>query len=178
MANNKQPYSAGILPYTIVNNEILYLLGRDWRDTGWSDFGGKCEEIDKSDPRNTAIREFYEESMGSIVPLHKLNNYKSTLGEPIKSVTLNGSPYYMYYMYVVYDDYQMYFDKIYQFIQFTNGKDSKYLEKCEIKWISSKDMKQCLQHMKLRNIFKKTIHRCKPAIDKIENVILKNALKE
>ena len=61
-------YSAGILPYAVDNGKIFYLLGKDWRDYGWSDFGGKCEMTDAS-TEHTACREFYEETMGSVYSL-------------------------------------------------------------------------------------------------------------
>ena len=137
MIHNKQKqYSAGIIPYTIRNNQIYYLLGRDWRDEGWSDFGGKCEEDDKNKPKSTAIREFYEETMGSVLT--------------------------------------------YNFIKFIKtGDSSKYLEKCEIKWIPSSELKRINNSdIKFRNIFKKTLIKCKSQIETVERVILKNALKE
>ena len=55
-------YSAGILPYTFdQNGKLLFLLGKD-NDGDWSDFGGRCEFKDRNEPKNTATREFYEET--------------------------------------------------------------------------------------------------------------------
>ena len=181
MIHNKQKqYSAGIIPYTIRDNQIYYLLGRDWRDEGWSDFGGKCEEDDKNKPKSTAIREFYEETMGSVLTYKTLMNEIHNIKEYITSTTLNGSPYYMYFLYIEDIDYIIYFDKIYNFIKFIKGNDSsKYLEKCEIKWVPSSELKRANNsEIKFRNIFKKTLIKCKSQIETVERVILKNALKE
>lgn len=179
MIHNKQrQYSAGIIPYTIRNDQIYYLLGRDWRDEGWSDFGGKSEEGDKNRPIMTAVREFYEETMGSVLTYKSLMNDMENIKEYITSTTLNGSPYYMYFLYVKDLDYILYFEKIYNFIKFTKGNESKYLEKCEIKWVSSKELKNINGGIKFRNIFKKTLIKCKSQIENVEMIILKNALKE
>ena len=55
-------YSAGILPYSFYNGVTYFLVGKDAREDGWSDFGGKCEVIDESKAIMTACREFYEET--------------------------------------------------------------------------------------------------------------------
>ena len=71
-------YSAGILPYTFdKKGKCHFLLGKDL-EGDWSDFGGRCEFADKNEPTNTAAREFYEETLGSVmtVPevLEKITN--------------------------------------------------------------------------------------------------------
>ena len=62
----------GILPYTIHEGDIYFLLSREsvdykWKESGlWSDFGGNEEETDEGEKSLTASREFYEETMGCI----------------------------------------------------------------------------------------------------------------
>lgn len=69
--NNRQIYSAGILPFFIKNNTIYLLLGKDI-DNKWSDFGGRSEGNDKGRWDFTASREFYEESVGSIMDIQSI----------------------------------------------------------------------------------------------------------
>ena len=175
--DKRKSYSAGILPYTIRDGVIYYLLGRDWRDEGWSDFGGKVEEKDVT-ISDTAMREFYEETMGSVLSRDQLEH--KFIGQQnkkqIKSVTLNGSPYYMYFVEVEDDNYGKYFEKTYNFMRWVRFNDSKYLEKCEISWFESNELNDT--PLKLRNIFKRTLTRCNSYIKEIEKEILKeNALK-
>ena len=175
--DKRKLYSAGILPYTIRNNEIYYLLGRDWRDEGWSDFGGKAEEGDENDIATTAIREFYEETLGVVKYKNEMNADDINRLTCIQSVTLNGSPYHMYLMYVNDECYNKYFHKTYTFVKQSIPRDAKYLEKCELSWVSSRDMKGC--HIKLRSIFKRTLNRCKDTLESFEKEVLKGyALKE
>ena len=169
--DKRKTYSAGILPYTIRNKQIYYLLGRDWRDEGWSDFGGKSEENDMNDTLKTAMREFYEETMGSVLCKHELQYDAMKNLAYIRSVTLNGSPYFMYFLFIKDSNYPDCFHKIHDFLDKTHAPD-KYLEKCEVCWVSSSDMKD--GKVKLRNIYRRTISRCTEALHGIE----KEALRE
>jgi|GEM_PF-2608785 len=59
-AANKRP-SAGILPYYIDSaGHAHFLLGQEPNGV-WADFGGRADQADK-DPKETAIREFTEET--------------------------------------------------------------------------------------------------------------------
>lgn len=176
--DKRRCYSAGILPYTIRDNTIYYLLGRDWRDEGWSDFGGKVEDKDSNNIIKTAIREFYEETMGCVMTYTDLVKNIDADTKSIRSVTLNGSPYYMYFMYVSDEDYHLYFHKIHEFLTHSKISDPRFLEKCDVMWISSQHMTTPQGTFKLRNIFSRTLHRCKEHIKIIEKEILKEyALK-
>jgi hypothetical protein len=53
---------AGVIPYKIVNEEFLVLLGEEGDGDGWCGFGGGPEGDETSE--ETAIREGWEESMG------------------------------------------------------------------------------------------------------------------
>ena len=77
ISKNGIRYSAGVLPYTFdQNGKCFFLLGKD-NDNDWSDFGGRCEFKDHGDEKNTATREFYEETLGAVISipdcLDKLN---------------------------------------------------------------------------------------------------------
>ena len=70
----------GVLPYTYdINNNLLFLLGREryvegWKDSHlWSGFGGKLEKKDISIIEGAA-REAYEESMGILGTVEQIVN--------------------------------------------------------------------------------------------------------
>lgn len=74
--------SAGILPYTMINNDIYILLGRDINNHNWSDFGGKCEIKDTKSKSKTinillkcATREAAEESINSLGTQQEIQNH-------------------------------------------------------------------------------------------------------
>jgi hypothetical protein len=172
-------YSAGILPYTYnLKGQCLFLLGKD-HDGDWSDFGGRCEFKDKNDPINTASREFYEETLGSVIDIsdciEKLRN-----GEPVKIVskTLNGSPYYMFLLYVDYNNYTDNFNKTSNFLKYhyyslhQNNNINKVIEKNTIRWVTIDTLMNCIESkqnpISLRGVFYKTIKNC------IDQIIILN----
>ena len=172
---NYMRYSAGILPYTYdLNGNCLFLLGKD-TDGTWSDFGGRCENKDNNEEKYTASREFYEETLGSVLSINecldKLNAIQSNIqnnSNKIISKTLNGSPYYMYIIYIDYDNYAESFHKTSQFMkyQFTNEKYilNKLIEKVNIKWVNINTLFSCINGCNtfpLRNVFLKTIRESK-----------------
>ena len=59
-------YSAGILPYTIFNNSVFFLIGQEKSDKTWSDFGGHSKKKDNNCSLKTAFREFLEETNNCI----------------------------------------------------------------------------------------------------------------
>jgi len=160
-------YSAGILPYTFdQSGQCYFLLGKD-NDNDWSDFGGRCEFKDRNDEKNTASREFYEETLGSIMSIQecidKLN------GSPVKiiSKTLNGSPYYMYLVYIEHENYSECFNKTANFLRYHYAQDSraiyKVIEKNCVRWVSMDTILNCIENkdfvkpIALRGVFYKTL---------------------
>ena len=160
-------YSAGVLPYTFdQNGNCYFLLGKD-NDNDWSDFGGRCEFKDRNDEKNTATREFYEETLGSVMSiqecLDKLN------GNPVKiiSKTLNGSPYYMFLVYIEHQNYMESFNKTANFMRYHYAQDSraiyKVIEKNCIRWVSMDTILNCIENkdfikpITLRGVFYKTL---------------------
>jgi hypothetical protein len=162
---NRQVYSAGVLPFYVRNNTVYLLLGKD-QDGKWSDFGGRSEGQDKGRWDMTAAREFYEESVGSIMDipnmLSRLQYHKNYLR--IHSKTLNGSPYFMYFVRIPFKEtYRDNFHSTLSFIQFTRSFDKKYIEKTDIQWISLETIQASLDDINtdtinypLRKVFKKT----------------------
>ena len=169
--NKRRQYSAGILPYAIHKEKVYFLLGKDYKDDAWSDFGGKVELQDNCIPYRTAAREFYEESIGSIFSYDSVENLlKNEVNyKLVMSHTLNGSPYYMYVIQIPYDNYRKIFIKTLSFIRHIKLDTNKYYEKSDTKWVSKEslfasinktycvDPQAMLYTVKLREVFKKTI---------------------
>ena len=159
-------YSAGILPYTFdQHGKCFFLLGKD-DDNDWSDFGGRCEYGDKNEPLNTATREFYEETLGSVLSIPEC--IKKLGEEPVKiiSKTLNGSPYHMYLMFIDYYNYSEIFNKTAQFLrhQLHSQEANKLIEKNTIRWVSFDTILVCIENnnrntpLSLRGVFRTTLY--------------------
>ena len=163
--NKNSRYSAGVLPYTFdQTGKCLFLLGKDY-DNDWSDFGGRCEFRDNNEPLNTACREFYEETLGSIITVKECMDKIITNPIKITSQTLNGSPYYMYLVYIDFLNYSEVFNKTAQFLryQFDAQEMNKIIEKTTIRWVSMDTMLLCIESeqrstpINLRGVFYKTM---------------------
>ena len=173
-------YSAGILPYQVdEKGKIYFLMGKD--QTGvWSDFGGKCEFQDKNNIKETAAREFFEESLNAIIDLNTtremLKNEKNYI--LINSRTISGSPYYMFLLRtpMLPDTARDRFIKTLQYLQYTKA-DYSYLEKNDIKWVSLDTVIHCLncpEHEEelgwpLRKVFRKTLFNNKKILTELKN---------
>ena len=161
--NNFEIYSAGILPYTNYKGTIYFLLGRDY-DHKWSDFGGHVEPKDRSEHETTACREFYEETLGSVLDYDytkKLLKHKKY--NLITAKTNNGNNYYMYLIRINYNDnIKEKFISTKNFISNINYNnsskpiDKKYLEKTDIRWVSFETIENSLNDkswISLRTVF-------------------------
>ena len=167
---NNSKYSAGILPYTFdLHGNCFFLLGKD-NDGDWSDFGGRCELKDNLDEKNTASREFYEETLGSVLSINECID-RLRPENKIISKTLNGSPYYMFLVYVEHLNYSEHFVKISNFIKYQHFNDTKSLlkivEKTSMRWVTLDTLISCVENkqkdspISLRGVFYKTIENCK-----------------
>src|SRR3989338_9736635 len=131
-------YSAGILPYSIDKFGTVYVLLGKGIDGTWSDFGGKMEpSVDKFKPENTASREFYEETMGSVLPI---NTVRDILKNPLsyKKITSKGPNNIYYYLYLIqipYKYYRHYFQKIFSFLKYSKCVKRKFMEMTDIRWV-------------------------------------------
>jgi len=173
--SNYNKYSAGVLPYSYdQTGNCFLLLGKDYSGE-WSDFGGRSEYIDKNNPCYTASREFYEETLGSIMSIQESID-KIQNGNPIKiiSKTLNGSPYYMYLLYVDFSNYIETFNKTSNFVKYiclnkNTLLEHKLIEKVLIRWVSLDTILSCIElsdnsselPIRLRSVFLKSILLCK-----------------
>lgn len=130
-------YAAGILPMTWHEGQVLFLVGQDVRDRSWSDFGGKCERVDKGDPLNTACREFYEETYGCVVDARVLRQRLCPANcLALRSRTQNGHPYYMFVAETPYQPHlRNAFHKTLGFLRHKN-LCKMYVEKTDCQWVT------------------------------------------
>ena len=168
--NTARPkYSAGILPYQIGSNGKVYILVGEDVNGAWSDFGGKCEPRDRNVPKNTAIREFFEESLNSVsdkssvIDLLGDNDYHTT----ITSRTASGSPYYMFVtrLPMLPDTCRDRFSRTRTYMKAMRIRKYSALEKTDIKWVSLGTIMYILHHPEhetilgwsLRPVFRNTM---------------------
>lgn len=174
-------YSAGILPYQVgENNNIYFLLAKDTSGF-WSDFGGKCEPKDSYNIQETASREFYEESFGSVLSISSIRNM---LKNPknyklINSESMGGISYYMFIMRVPMrtDTVRDRFQKTLEYMKYI-GADFQYQEKMDIGWISldtiltllkTDDKNAAKLGWPLKKVFKRTLMMSKQELYELKH---------
>ena len=144
MENN---WGAGLTPVSVYNNKLYVLLGREAKGEhkGMYDaFGGGKEPEDKT-PRDTAIREGYEESMGFFGSMSYIKKNIKAIGSEFK------------YDFLLKIDYQpntlpKLFNEVYKYVQHGVIKFKKgYFEKDIIRWFPV-DKKQSISNF--RPVFK------------------------
>jgi 8-oxo-dGTP pyrophosphatase MutT (NUDIX family) len=162
--SHSRNYAAGILPITFYRDQALFLVGKDVRDGTFSDFGGKVERFDRGDPMTTACREFYEETLGTVLGIKpiraRLNEETSIL---IMGRTQNQNAYYMYVTEVPYDPHlRNTFAKLTAFLRSKNVQ-RQLIEKTDLQW-ATLDM---LKRIDKRGVFSNTLDRNVEIIEEI-----------
>lgn len=126
----EEDWGAGIIPVSIYNNKLYVLLGREVkgdRKGTYDAFGGGREPQDRT-PKDTAIREGYEESMGFFGSMSYIRKNIKSLGPKFK------------YDFILKVDYQpdtlpKLFNEVYKYVQSGVVKFKKgYFEKDIIRW--------------------------------------------
>lgn len=165
MSAQPKHYAAGILPITWYDDTALFLVGKDLRDDTYSDFGGKCERIDKNDALNTSVREFYEETLGMVVPAKALRQRMQPQNcLCLRSRTQNGHPYYMYVVEVAFMPHlRNAFHKTLAFLKYRN-LHKVYVEKTDVRWVTWKTMSSDLPK---RSVFAATIHQHRALLESV-----------
>lgn len=137
MAAPARHYAAGILPVAWYQGTALFLVGRDLRDDTYSDFGGKCEKVDRNDTLNTCVREFFEETLGMVLPAKALRQRMQPSNcLCLRAKTQNGHPYYMYVVQVAYMPHlRNAFLKTLNFLKYRN-LHKLYVEKTDVRWVT------------------------------------------
>lgn len=99
--------TAGVVCYTILNDTLHFLLGREQYVHGWacshqwSEPGGHAKKIDLKSTMNTAIREFEEETLGVLPTISssiREQSYTACLNLCIKNRRKRGKTYYLMYL--------------------------------------------------------------------------------
>lgn len=155
-------YAAGILPITWHDGQLLFLVGRDLRD-GFSDFGGKCERVDRGSSMHTAAREFYEETLGTVTSAKSVLQHMASPENCmlLRSSTQNGYAYYMFVTEIPYMPHlRSSFRKVLRFLQATNVQ-RVYVEKTDVQWVTW----EMLQTMPQRPVFANTLALHKETLD-------------
>lgn len=133
-------FSAGILLYKVESSDLFLLLGKDTKYNLWSDFGGKSECTDMGMSVNTASREFFEESMGSISDECELR-YHLNRATRLDCVSYRKRKYYMYMLNVdtllpCRDLIQGFRNQKHMLSQINSSCMMKFKEKQDIRWFS------------------------------------------
>jgi len=169
------PSSAGVLPFSRNDGEIFFLVGKDIRDSVFSDFGGKLESVDKNDPIATATREFYEESLGVICNSpYDLRQRLKELSVCLIGSTKNRHVYRMYMLEIPYcKDVPRKFNKIANFLKHKNVGVT-CIEKTELVWCN---MDELLKIPK-RTVFTETLQANLHIIRRLEKEPWRELCKE
>jgi hypothetical protein len=154
-------YSAGILPIAFKSgtDPPLFLIGKDLRCGGYSDFGGKAERQDRKNglrsPQFTACREAFEESYGTLGSIRQLlaRMRHSTDYITLRGHTINQQAYFMHVVEIPYDpSLPTAFRNALHFVQQANMQ-KVYVEKVDIKFVTYDE----LMAIQKRPGFEKTI---------------------
>ena len=141
MSSASYTYCSGVLPYTNFNGNIYYLLGKSRRHGRLSTFSGKNDQLDQS-IEDTAAREFFEESLGSIMDrsmMLQLIRKEHTVR--LESRTPRGMPCYTFVVEIPYrKHYSLVFSKVYAFLEASNIRRPEFLEMIDIKWVCARSM--------------------------------------
>ena len=149
-------YAAGILPFAVHGTTILFLVGKDAQDGSWSDFGGKVENVDRTEIE-TAQREFNEETCGSVLELKALRVRMAVAQNfrMLTSCTQSKHPYYMYVLQIPYDScVRPAFRRTVAFLR-SARIHKRYVEKVDLQWVTWHE----LQTLTLRSVFQATVVR-------------------
>ena len=138
---------------------------------------------DQHNIKETASREFFEESLNSVIDLNTaremLKNEKNyTL---VVSKTITQSPYYMFILRVpmLPDTSRDRFKRTLQYLEYKQA-DYTALEKADIKWVSLDTILHCLTSIEnennlgwpLRKVFRRTMFNNKKILNEIKNKIV------
>ena len=160
MLTNNIIYGAGILFYCkSLDHTPYFFLGKD-RENKWSNFGGRSELSDKSEPENTAARETWEESLGSVGDITDIKRMLKG-SRCIISKTPSGHKYYMYIVKLPFTTVHR--DRFSTTKKFLSNIhiDKKFLEILDVKLVSIETVKYSIDNrrsfIKLRSIFEQTL---------------------
>ena len=137
MSNNIPKHkAAGILPYTVHNKKLYFFVGKSRKDGKITDLGGKIEGNET--PKETAVREFYEESSGLMGTKRQLFGKLRT--KDLKSQYIVCGSYKIYIVKFKYNEgIERKYSELLSKVDMANKKDG-FFEMDSIFWISSEDL--------------------------------------
>lgn len=150
---------------TWYGNTALFLVGKDLRDDTFSDFGGRVERVDDNSPVATAVREWYEETLGvclSIKAMRARVHPHNCLC--IRSRTQNGHPYYMYVVEIpMMPHLRNAFHKALGFLKYRN-LHKVYVEKTDVWWVT---LETLLGDLPKRSVFAHTVQSNRAVLERV-----------
>lgn len=150
-------YAAGCMLIAEKDGELYTLLGKDQYNT-YSDYGGKCELCDNNNPKITASREAYEETLGLIYSKQELFYKLSRYPIYIVGQSYTHKPYYMFILWVNFsDNYIINFNTIHNYVCSIPNYTYHFKEKKSIAWFKLNELLDNPKKFPLRNVFFKTI---------------------
>ena len=133
-------YCAGVLPYTEFNHTIYFLMGKSRRHGRLITFSGKNDHID-TEIEETAAREFFEETLGSVMDKQTALMHIRKTNITLHSRTPRGMPCYTYMIQIPFKKlYAVVFHKTRDFLSEINMRAPEFNEMCDIKWVCSRSM--------------------------------------
>lgn len=127
-------FCSGVLPYTLFNNSIFFLLGKSRRTGRLITFSGK--NMPSETPQTTAAREFFEETLGAVMDKPAMLALLPGCEHVLHSTTPRGRPCTTYVVHIPYRRfYTLCFAKTRTFLEQANFRCTEYLEMCDIKWV-------------------------------------------
>ena len=133
-------FCAGVLPYTTFNNNVYFLLGKSRRSGRLITFSGKNSEFEASHV-DTAAREFFEETLGSVLDRNTMTSMLHRCETVLESKTPRGQPCYTYVVEIPFrKHYAQCFAKTRNFLEAINMRGPEYLEMVDIKWVCARSM--------------------------------------
>ena len=123
-------YAAGIIPYTLFENQIYFLLGRERSNDKWSGFVGSSEPNESI--IQTALREFNEET--SLVFKNHIGYFldKCSVVYPVTEKTPSGNNVYLWFIECPKTIFFTDLDQL--IVNQSFMEDSHYKEKSELRW--------------------------------------------
>lgn len=146
-------YAAGVLPMCWIGDRLFFLVGRDARDDTWSDFGGKCEKIDR-DIAWTAAREFWEETYGVLMDA-KMMRARLATAHHVNGRTQNCHPYHCFLAEIPFVPHLR--DAFRKHLAFMRQRNvhRMYIEKTDIMYVSVDELYS--DEFPKRSVFKDTL---------------------
>ena len=130
-------YAAGVIPYTVMNNNFHFLLGMETSNRKWSGFVGGAEPNETIE--QTAIREFHEETAKLFERFDKFIQKQIASKTPVIEKTATGRTVYLWF--IKFPEYTLFMNlspfhenkKILHQIQFN--------EKSTLRWFNLNEIK-------------------------------------